>query len=300
MRIIRDLHQTNIERATVLTIGAFDGLHLGHQGLLRQLVHRARQTERLSGVVTFDPLPRAVLHPGNNAVCLTTPEEKAELLAQWGLDILAILPFTQELARTSAQDFVSMLCAHLGMTEMWVGWDFALGRERKGSVSHLKKLGAAMSFAVHVVEPVLDGEALISSTQIRKLLSAGRVREAGEMLGRYYSLRGRITKEPLQANEEGFTLVTVRVSEGYAMPASGAYAVYANIGDIRCPAMANIRSGSGTEQEGQVYLLDCRAGVGAQGMTMQLVEHLHDEHAAPKVSPARIRKDIARAWEILT
>jgi len=300
MRIIRDPHQTNIERATVLTIGAFDGLHLGHQELLRQLVDRARQTKRQSGVVTFDPLPRAVLHPGDNAVCLTTPEEKAELLAQWGLDILAILPFTQELARTSAQDFVSILCAHLGMTEMWVGWDFALGRGRKGSVSHLKKLGAAMSFAVHVVEPVLDGEALISSTQIRKLLSAGHVREAGEMLGRYYPLRGRITQEPLQANEEGFTLVAVQVPGGCAVPASGAYAVYAIIGDICCPAMANIRSGSGTEQEGQVYLLDCRAGLGAQGITMQLVERLHDEHAAPKASPAQIRKDIARAREILT
>jgi len=300
MRIIRDPYQTNIEQATVLTIGAFDGLHLGHQELLRQLVHRARQAERLSGVVTFNPLPRAVLHPGDNTLHLTTPEEKAELLAQWGLDILAILPFTEELARTSAKDFVSMLCAHLGMTEVWVGWDFALGRGRTGSVSHLRKLGAAMGFAVHVVEPVLDGEALISSTQIRNLLSVGHVHEAGEMLGRYYPLRGRITKEPLQAKEEGFTLVTVRVSEGYAVPASGAYAVYASVGDVRCPAMAIIRSGPGTEQESQVYLLDWSADSSSQRITMQLVERLHSEHAGTMASPAQIRKDIARAWEILT
>lgn len=84
------------------------------------------------------------------------------------------------------------------------------------------------------------------------------------------------------------------------MAASGTYAVYANIGDIRCPAVANIRSRPGTEQEGEIYLLDCRADVEAQGITMQLVDHLHDEHAAPKASPAQIRKAIARAWEILT
>jgi len=303
MRTIHGLHKVIIERETVLTIGAFDGLHLGHQELLRRLGRRARQTERLSAVVTFDPLPRAVLHPADDVLCLTTAEEKIELLQQWGLDVLVILPFTMELARTSAEDFLGTLYTHLKMRELWVGWDFALGRGRQGTVPNLKKLGSAMGFAMHVVAPVRDGDVLISSTHIRKLLDTGHVRKAAEMLGRYYSLRARVVDEPVQRQEEGLTSVGLRMAQRCVVPSQGAYAAYATIGDRRCPAMAIIHPRSNPEdpdREGELYLLDCQAGIPSEGIMVRFVKRLRDERRSAGAPRAHLQRDAARAREILT
>jgi len=304
MRIIRDLHQANIEGETILTIGAFDGLHLGHQELLKRLMRRARQTERFSGVVTFDPLPRAILAPASNAICLTTTEEKIELLEQWGLDLLVILPFTLELAHTSARDFVQTLCEHLHMTELWVGWDFALGRGREGDVPTLKKLSKAMGFHVHVITPVSDGEVVVSSTQIRNLLSAGRVREAAEMLRRYHQLRGLVVPGTGRGKQLGFPTANLEVPQHCAVPASGVYAVYATIGSKRYPAAVNIgfrpTFGAG-ERSVEVHLLDFSGDLYGEEISVQFVERLREECRFPDADTLRrqIEKDIVRVREIL-
>lgn len=304
MRIIHDLHQVNIERETVLTIGAFDGLHLGHQDLLRRLVRRARQTERFGGVVTFDPLPRAILSPANNAICLTTTDDKIGLLEQWGLDILAILPFTPELARTSARDFAQMLYQHLHMTELWVGWDFALGRGREGNVPILKKLGTAMGFHVHVITPVRDGEVLISSTQIRNLLSAGRVHEAAEMLGRYHQLKARVVTGAARGKQLGFPTANLQVPPHCALPANGVYAVYVTTRSKRYSAVANIGfrpTFGGGDRNVEVHLLDFSGDLYGEEISVQFVERLRDERHFPDTAAlrAQIEQDIARAREIL-
>jgi len=304
MKIIHDLQEANVTRDTVLTVGAFDGLHLGHQDLLRRLIRRARQTERLSGAVTFDPLPRTVLDPSNNAICLTTSEEKIELLQQWGLDLLVILPFTAELARTSARDFLQLLCEHLRMTELWVGWDFALGRGRKGDVHTLKKLGASMGFHVHVITPVRDGEVVISSTQIRHLLSQGRVDEAAEMLGRYHQLKARVVQGIARGRELGFPTANLQVPAHCLVPANGVYAVYAIVQDKRYPAVANIGTRptfGGGERNIEVHLLDFSADLYGEEISVQFVQRLRDERHFPsaKALRAQIEQDIARAREIL-
>jgi len=304
MRIIHGLHQANPERETVLTIGAFDGLHLGHQALLRRLVSRARQTERLSGVVTFDPLPRAILAPANNAICLTSIEDKIELLGQWGMDLLVILPFTLELARTSARDFVRILCDRLCMSELWIGWDFALGRGREGDVRTLKKLGKAMGFHVHVVAPVSNGEAVVSSTQIRNLLSAGRVREAAEMLGRYHQVKGCVVAGIGRGRQLGFPTANLQVSLHCAVPASGVYAVYATVRGKRHAAAANIgfRPTFGVgERSVEVHLLDFNGDLYGEEISVQFVERLRDERRFPTAEAlrAQIEQDIAEAQEIL-
>ena len=306
MQVIRDLLQSNLDRETVLTIGAYDGLHLGHQELLQRLMRRAHETERYSAVVTFDPLPRAVLAPESNAVCLTSIEDKVRLLSEWGLDVLAILPFTEELARTSARGFVQMLHQHLHMTELWIGWDFALGYRREGDATALERLGRELGYQLHVIQPVRDGEAVISSTQIRHLLSEGRVAEAAEMLGRYHRLRGVVVPGKGVGRELGFPTANLRVDQGCAVPASGVYAVYATVGEERLPAAVNIGFAptlGRNERSVEVHLLefDGRELYG-KVVLVEFVERLREERRFPDRQGLRtqIAKDVARARETLT
>ncbi len=304
MRIIRDLHRANVGRETVLTIGAFDGLHLGHQELVRKLIARARQTDLISAVLTFDPLPRAVLDPEGNTTCLTSLEDKIRLFEEWGLDLLVILPFTRELADTSAQEFATKLRENLQMVELWVGWNFALGRGRAGNVSALKRIGKVMGFEVHVIGPVSDGQVLISSTEIRNLIAAGRAREAAEMLGRYHQLSGLVVTGDGRGKELGFPTANLDVREQCAIPAVGVYAAYASIGGGRYSAVVNIgfrpTFGAG-ERTVEAHLLDFRRDLYGQEMCVEFVERLRAERRFPHAAAlsAQIEKDITRAREIL-
>jgi riboflavin kinase/FMN adenylyltransferase len=304
MKVIRDLGQASVERETVLTIGAFDGLHLGHQSLLKRLMRSAQEANRLSGVVTFDPPPRMVLAPDSNLICLTTTEDKIELLQAWGLDLLVIIPFTWEVARTSARDFVRPLCDRLRMAELWVGWNFALGRGREGNAPALTKLGQEMSFVVHVIEPVSEGGAAISSTQIRNLLGAGRVREGAEMLGRYYQIGGGVVPGAGQERHVGYPTANLNVRQVCTLPGSGTYAAYAIARGKRYPAVANIGTRP-TFGEGppavEVHLLDFVGELQGEWVRVQFVERLRDERrfASVKALRTQIKKDIVRAREIL-
>ena len=304
MRIIHDLHRVNQQRETVLTIGAFDGLHLGHQELLRRLIRRAQATDRRSAVLTFDPLPRAVLDSTGNAICLISAEDKIRLLEEWGLELLVVLPFTAELANTSAREFVQTLCQHLHVTELWVGWDFALGRGRSGDVRTLRKLGEAMGFLVQVVEPVRDGQAVVSSTAIRNLISQGCVREAAEMLGRCHEVEGLVVPGDGRGRDLGFPTANLQVQQHCAIPGAGVYAVYVAIGDERYSAVANIgfrpTFGAG-ERTLEVHVLDFRGNLYGDQIRVQFVQRLRAERRFPNAQGlcAQIKRDIASAREIL-
>ncbi len=227
MRLIHNPSDAQLEADTVLTVGAYDGLHLGHQELVRRLITRARATGRLSGMVTFEPMPRAVLNPGKLLICLTTLEDKIALLEQWGLDTLVVLAFTQELRHTSPRDFAHMLHNSLRMTELWVGEDFALGLHRQGDVEALSALGLEMGFVVSTIAPVRAQGMIISSTQIRNLLFAGKIEEANQLLGRFYHLRGRLEPmpcPPANAFQSQGPVMSLHVPRPCALPAGGLYA----------------------------------------------------------------------------
>ncbi|MDI7275547.1 MAG: bifunctional riboflavin kinase/FAD synthetase [Anaerolineae bacterium] len=240
MQVIDDLATARVERPTVVTIGAFDGVHIGHQQLVRELVQHARQAGKLSAVVTFHPHPRAVLRPWLGPKVLTTPGEKAVLFAQMGLDILVLLRFSQEMAQTTAADFVAMLHERLRMDELWVGEDFALGRGREGNVPALRRMGAEQGFQVRVITPIsMDGQ-VISSTWVRELLAQGQVDEARRLLGRPYSLAGEVVLGARRGRCLGFPTANLAVRQERAVPPDGVYAVYALIGEERWPAVANV------------------------------------------------------------
>ena len=190
-------------RRPVVTIGNFDGIHLGHQAILRTVVARARALVGEAVVYTFDPHPRKVLRPESAPGLLTTLDQKIELLASCGVDVVIVEPFTLEFARTDAEVFIRE-CLHrrIRPVEVYVGYDFHFGRDRAGSMRLLTELGPRLGFAVTIIPEVTIDEGDVNSTRIRRLLADGLPEIAARMLGRDYAVRGGIVR----GDERGRTL----------------------------------------------------------------------------------------------
>ncbi len=181
----------------IVTIGNFDGVHLGHQKLIRQAADRARALGLSSMAVTFEPHPEQVLFPERRLMHLSTPEEKVEIMRACGMDDVWVCPFTLELARMEPEDFMRMVADRQPVAELWVGSDFALGRGRRGTISVLADIGGALGWGLHMVPPLTREGQVVSSTAIRTLLGAGAVRGAADLLGRNYSVPGLLTGDEL-------------------------------------------------------------------------------------------------------
>ena len=213
---------------TVITVGTFDGVHRGHMDVLTRLVRRAGRAGLPSLLVTFEPHPLEVLNPAAAPLLLTTRDEKLALLADTGLDYVAIVPFSRELAAQSAEEFVDrVLRERFRMAELLIGHDHGFGRGREGDVDTLRTLGAARGFAVEVVPPVetAAGEP-VSSTRIRRALAAGDLHSAAASLGRDYAVSGRVVPGEARGRTLGFpTLNVLPESPRKLLPPDGVYAV---------------------------------------------------------------------------
>jgi riboflavin kinase/FMN adenylyltransferase len=181
----------------IVTIGMFDGVHLGHKKLVCQVVDRARALGLQSFAITFDPHPERVLFPERQLTYLSTADERREILEESGIDTVWVCPFTRDLSRLEPEDFMRLVAEKQPIAELWVGADFALGRGRKGTIAVLADLGAASGWALHMVPPQMLGAQVVSSTAIRTLLAAGAVRGAADLLGRNYSVSGEISGDEL-------------------------------------------------------------------------------------------------------
>jgi riboflavin kinase/FMN adenylyltransferase len=304
MRLIDDLAKADVQRLTIVTIGAFDGLHVGHQHLIRELIGHARETCTLSTVVTFHPHPRAVLCPWLGPKVLTTAGEKAVLLAKMGLDVLVLLSFTAELARTPAAEFVGMLRERLRMSELWIGKGFALGRGREGDAAALQQMGAEMGFQLRVLEPIAENGEVISSTRVRELLAMGRVAEARHLLGRPYSLAGEVVAGARRGRCMGFPTANLAVREERAVPPDGVYAVYADIGDERWPAVANVgeRPSFGAGQRTiEVHIIGYQGDLYGRDLVVEFVQRLRAERRFDDICKlvGQIGRDVEQARHLL-
>jgi riboflavin kinase/FMN adenylyltransferase len=228
---------------TVLTVGTFDGVHRGHLDVLGRLVAHARRLGRPSLLVTFEPHPLEVLNPAAAPLLLTTREEKLALLAETGLDYVAIVPFTSELAAQSAEDFVDrVLRERFRLAQLLIGHDHGFGRGREGDVETLRALGAARGFAVEVVPPVVTdtGEPL-SSSRIRRALAAGDLAGAAASLGRDYGVSGRVVPGDARGRGLGFpTINLLPESPRKLLPPDGVYAVEVQMPGGRYGGMMNL------------------------------------------------------------
>ncbi len=210
-----------------MTVGTFDGVHLGHWAVLEQIRERAATTDRRAVLLTFHPHPLRIVRPQMAPRLLTTPVEKKEILAETGLDYAVFLHFTKALSRYTPRRFVEeILVGRLGVRELVIGHDHGFGRGRSGDARMLEEIGKELGFDVDVVAPVTIGSAAVSSSRIRKAISGGSLEEAREGLGRPYSMRGFVVRGDQRGRALGFPTANLSVgASDKLLPPSGIYAV---------------------------------------------------------------------------
>jgi len=305
VQIARDLTPGLASRATVLTIGRFDGVHLGHQQLIRTTVERARALDMLSAVLTWEPHPRAVLQPGQPLQLLSDLDEKIEQIQRLEPDILIVAPFTDEIRRLTAAEYLTRICAALPVREIWVGEDFAMGRGREGDIPRLMEIGREMGFAVGALSKYTVAGIPVSSSRIRELVLAGNVAGAGALLGRPFALRGIVARGDGRGRQIGFPTANVQVSNDVALPANGVYACRVRLvsGEM-VPAVTNIGvrpTFDGTRRVVEAHLLDWEGDLYDQVLRVELLMRLRNERKFSSVNElvAQIRQDVLEARAML-
>lgn len=294
-------------QACSLTMGAFDGVHLGHQRLIGRAVEAARSARAPAVVLTFFPHPSVVLQGRRPSFYLTTPERKAELLAGLGVDIVITQEFSLELSLVPAQEFLQLLKTQLGFQELWVGPDFALGHQREGNIPYLRKAQERFGFELHVVEPLKMNGEVISSSRIREALRSGDVGRAARYLGRYFSLSGEVQRGAGRGKGLGIPTANLATWEQGAYPREGVYACIASLeGDSSWNAVTNVgRRPTFDEQLDrpviETHLLEYQGELYGRQLTLEFVDRLRDEARFESVDQltAQIRRDITRAETIL-
>ncbi len=231
MEMIRD-HTSHGRKAAypVVAIGNFDGVHRGHQAVLKRAVEKAKAKKGTGIVLTFEPHPLRVLAPTQDLKFLMTFEERLRWIERTGIRQVRAVPFTRDFADLSPREFArKILCEDLGAKEVFVGGHFAFGKDRKGTIRDLQALGDELGFQVHAVEAVLVGGRPVSSSRIREYLMAGRVADARELLGRDYNLEGRVIPGAQRGRALGYPTANFIPPAERVIPCSGIYAVRAEL-----------------------------------------------------------------------
>jgi len=287
-------------RHRVVAIGSFDGVHLGHRRIIEQAVEESRAAGGESVVLTFDPHPLTVLAPGEKPALLTTTEEKARIMRELGVELLLVIPFDNRLARMAPEDFSLLILAReIRARLVMVGYNFTFGHRGAGDADLLAQLGRRHGYGVRVFSPItVDGEP-VSSTLIRQCLAAGAVERAASLLGRYYSLRGRVGPGDGRGKELGFPTANLNWPGEKLIPAYGVYAVQVAIEDgPYLPGVANIGRRPTFGSRGvavEVHLLDYQGHLYGRSLEVCFVEKIREERTFP--GPAELIQQIHRDVE---
>lgn len=307
MQVIHDaLHADDVPSGTVVTVGNYDGIHLGQRSVLERVVARARATKLLATVVTFDPHPLTVLQPEAAPPRITTGTQRERLLEQLGIDLVLVIRFTPEFARTPARGFVrDFLHGRLQAAEIYVGANFSFGHRREGDVSLLQEMGQAHGFRTFAVEEVrLEGER-VSSTRIRRLLREGRVAEAARLLGRPYALTGIIARGDRMGQRLGWPTINV-LPDNELVPSDGVYAtrVYFPSFSSSFESATNIGTRptvyENFERVVESHILDFGADVYGEAVELSFYKRLREERIFPNMMDlsAQIRRDVDATREL--
>jgi len=300
----RELRRAAPARPSALTVGVFDGVHLGHRHLFARLAESARGRGLAAGAVTLDPDPVKVLHPERDLRYLTSLDERLDLLQGCGLDFVALLTFTPELASLTPADFARLLREELGMRLLLMGPDNAFGRDREGTPEVMARAGRALSFDVEVVPPLLVDGRELHATDIRGALARGDLAAAERGLGRRYSVQGPVVKGDQRGRELGFPTANIAVAPDRVLPAFGVYATWAYLGEARYPSATSIGvrpQFAGLEPSVETFILDFDGDIYGQTLKIELVERLSPEMKFETLDQlkAKIADDVARAREVL-
>lgn len=303
------MHTQNLENLSIpaswATIGVFDGVHLGHRQLLEPLVRGAQAQHLPAVVVTFDPHPALVLG-GVDLKCLTTPEERAALLFDLGVDVVVTLPFDHALAAQTAEDFMARLSRSLGLKHLLAGYDFALGKGRAGTLPRLREIGLELGYTVETVPAHRRDDAVISSTAIRQDIAEGRVSDAALKLGRLYRVGGPVAHGDGRGRTIGIPTANVETPAGKVIPANGVYACLAWVDGKSHQAVVNIGvrptfTPGETVSRVEAHLLAYDADIYGKILQLDFAARLRGEQKFSGIDAlvAQIRADIEEARKIL-
>ena len=287
-----------------VAIGVFDGVHVGHQSLIRQTAARAKQQGGKALAATFDPLPIQALAPGAPPSALSDVEERARLLHAAGADDVVVFHFTKQFATLTAHEFIRRLAEAGAVRQLFVGEDFQFGHERGGNVKTLAVAGPKNGFEVVVAPPVkFDGE-IVSSTRIRNALLAGDVETAGRLLGRPYSVRGTVVHGDKRGRALGFPTMNLAVPRERLLPRDGIYAMWATVNGQRVPAAASLGvrpTFGGGDRVLEAFLLDWEGDAYGDRIEAAFVKRLRDElrFASAAELSEQIGRDVEATREAL-
>jgi riboflavin kinase/FMN adenylyltransferase len=272
------------------TIGTFDGVHRGHQALLMPMIQHAHRAGVPAAVVTFSPHPVAVLRGITEPMCLTSPEERAHLLGELGVDVVLTLKFERALAAWTAEEFMQQMRVRLGLRRLFVGHDFALGRNRQGNIPRLREIGAQMGYTVEVTDEVRtepDSGERISSSRIRMLVNQGQVAQAAGLLGRPYAVEGPVAHGDGRGRTLGFPTANIQYPPDKITPTYGVYATWAWVGmdgaaPKRIPSVTSVGvrptfDPPDTTPRVEAYLIDYEGDLYGQMVRIEFIEFLRPE-----------------------
>ena len=294
----------------VITIGNFDGVHMGHQALFHEVIEQADAIDGTAMAMTFDPHPSRVLKHNNHPPLITLNEQKSELIESAGIDVLICVPFTREFAEISAMSFVEdLLVKQIGMKAIVVGQDYSFGRNREGSIDFLKQKAQSLGYEVIVAGWIQDARTRalrVSSTRIRELVMAGKMREARQMLGRYYQIRGVVTRGRDRGGRLlGFPTANINLQDELA-PANGVYVVTVEWQEKKYLGVANIGYSPTFDDHVftvEVHILDFNDDLVGDKIRVNFVDRIRNEMKFPDLTALseQIRRDIevARGMRLL-
>ena len=240
MQILSNLFEIKLSKATIATIGTFDGIHIGHQKILNSLARFARENSLKSVVITFDPHPRKIINKKNSIGLINTIEEKKEKLKTLGIDYLIVQKFDEKFSETEANKFVEILKNNINIEKLIVGYDHRFGKNRNADINDLKKYGKELNFEVIEIDALEIEEVNISSTKIRSAIKDGNIRQANSYLGYNFFLGGEVVKGHSRGKELGFPTANLKIDKDKIIPKNGVYLVKSKIDHQDVYGMMNI------------------------------------------------------------
>ncbi len=318
LTVVKDLRDLQIPDPAIVVIGKFDGVHIGHQAILREAAARKASVQQAHGArravlvaVTFDPLPAQFFRPEQALKLLNTPQERLWLAHQLGVDVGVCLRFDQELAQKTSEEFVALLKRHVNMVELVVGEDFALGHQRTGTVENLRELGRLHDFRVTTISEVQNGTEVVRSRGIRDLLEQGDMARANGRLGHAHFVAGRVITGGKQARQLGFPTANLAVDPSRCYPKSGVYATRTWIsqpfgGYASVTNLGYRPTFQGTEFRVETHLLDFPrddhdGNLYDQVIAVAFIQRLREEIRFPSVEAlcTQVAHDIQHARTVL-
>jgi len=273
---------STIINPSVVTIGTFDGVHIGHQKIIDRLINVAKKNHLESAILTFFPHPRMVLQKEVGIKLINTIEERKNIIKSKGVDHLIVHPFTKEFSRLTAREYVEQILVHqLNAKKIIIGYDHRFGRNRNANIQDLKELGKTFGFTVEEISKQDVEEVAVSSTKIRKAIEEGNIEKANTFLGNPFSLSGKIIKGKSLGKKLGFPTANLEIKEEYKIiPKNGVYIVQTQLNDSTVYGMMNIGTNptvGGENQTIETHFLDFNQDLYGQELNIQLLKRIRDE-----------------------